>query len=119
MVPKHITTPMGIQRLVCATIIGITPNAVVAEVRKIGRIRRRPASKAASRALLRRLRRKSSAYSNMMMALRTMMPIRLTTPSTAVMLKSRPKIQRPRHAPKTQIRLADRVRNTMSNRPKW
>ena len=51
MVPKQMTTPMGIQRAVCATIIGITPKAVVAEVRKMGRIRRRPASKAASFAL--------------------------------------------------------------------
>ena len=63
MVPKHITTPMGIQRLVWAMIIGITPRAVVAEVRKMGRIRRRPASKAASLALLRCTLRRLSAYS--------------------------------------------------------
>ena len=44
IVPKQMTTPIGIQRLVCAIIIGMTPSAVVAEVRKIGRIRRKPAS---------------------------------------------------------------------------
>jgi hypothetical protein len=49
IVPKQITTPIGIQRLVAAMIIGSTPSAVVALVRKTGRIRRRPAWKAASR----------------------------------------------------------------------
>ena len=44
IVPKQMTTPIGIQRLVCATIIGTTPRAVVAEVRKMGRIRLSPAS---------------------------------------------------------------------------
>ena len=47
MVPKQMTTPIGAQRDVPAVIIGITPKAVVAEVRKIGRIRLRPASNAA------------------------------------------------------------------------
>ena len=47
--PKQMTTPIGIQRLVWAIIIGSTPSAVVAVVRKIGRIRRKPASYAASR----------------------------------------------------------------------
>lgn len=42
--PKQMTTPIGIQRLVWAIIIGRTPSAVVAVVRKIGRIRRIPAS---------------------------------------------------------------------------
>ena len=43
MVPKHITTPMGIHSSVPAIIIGTTPRAVVAEVRKMGLMRRRPA----------------------------------------------------------------------------
>ena len=47
-VPKQMTTPIGIQSDVPAVIIGITPNAVVAEVRKMGRILLNPASNAAS-----------------------------------------------------------------------
>ena len=46
-VPEQITTPIGIQRELLM-IMGTTPTAVVAEVRKIGSMRRRPASKAAS-----------------------------------------------------------------------
>ena len=45
-VPEQITTPIGIQRELPLMIMGTT--AVVAEVRKIGSMRRRPASKAAS-----------------------------------------------------------------------
>jgi hypothetical protein len=47
-VPEQITTPIGIQRELPLMIMGTTPTAVVAEVRKIGSMRRRPASKAAS-----------------------------------------------------------------------
>ena len=91
MVPKQITTPIGIHNAVLAVIIGMTPNAVVAEVRKIGRIRRLPASNPASLAVLEPLRN-DSAYSNMIIPFRTMIPIRLITPKVAVMLKSKPKI---------------------------
>ena len=45
-VPEQITTPIGIQRELPLMIMGTTPTAVVAEVRKIGSMRRRPASKA-------------------------------------------------------------------------
>ena len=114
MVPKQITTPMGIHSEVCATIIGMTPKAVVADVRKMGRIRRLPASKAASRAVLCCSLRSISAYSNMMMALRTMIPMRLTTPSTAVILKSSWKIHNPRQVPKMQMALAANDSRAMS-----
>ena len=46
--PKRITTPIGIQRASALIIIGSTPRPVVQEVRKMGRIRREPASIAAS-----------------------------------------------------------------------
>ena len=36
-VPEQITTPIGIQRELPLMIMGTTPTAVVAEVRKIGR----------------------------------------------------------------------------------
>ena len=42
-VPKQMTTPIGIHSKVPARIMGTTPRAVVAEVRKMGRIRRKPA----------------------------------------------------------------------------
>ena len=41
-VPEQITTPIGIQRELPLMIMGTTPTAVVAEVRKIGSMRRRP-----------------------------------------------------------------------------
>ena len=40
-VPEQITTPIGIQRELPLMIMGTTPTAVVAEVRKIGGRRRR------------------------------------------------------------------------------
>lgn len=40
-VPEQITTPIGIQRELPLMIMGTTPTAVVAEVRKIGSMRRR------------------------------------------------------------------------------
>ena len=40
-VPEQITTHICIQRELPLMIMGTTPTAVVAEVRKIGRIRRR------------------------------------------------------------------------------
>lgn len=39
-VPEQITTPIGIQRELPLMIMGTTPTAVVAEVRKIGSMRR-------------------------------------------------------------------------------
>ena len=48
IVPKHITTPIGIHRASRLIIIGSTPRAVVHDVRKIGLILRFPASSAAS-----------------------------------------------------------------------
>ena len=44
MPPAKMVTPTGIQNDDCAMIIGTTPTAVVAVVRKIGTMRRRPAS---------------------------------------------------------------------------
>ena len=46
--PKQITTPIGIYRGLWLMIIGKTPKAVVAEVRKMGRILRLPANMTAS-----------------------------------------------------------------------
>ena len=40
-VPEQITTPIGIQRELPLMIMGTTPTAVVAEVRKIGLLQRR------------------------------------------------------------------------------
>ena len=100
-------------------IIGNTPNAVVAEVRKMGRMRRLPASKAASLTGIWCSKRKVSAYSNMMMALRTMIPMRLTIPNVAVMLKSRPNSHNPRHAPNTHIKLEPMVNITRLILEKW
>ena len=45
--PAKMVTPTGIQNELWAIIIGTTPTAVVAVVRKIGTIRRLPASYAA------------------------------------------------------------------------
>ena len=47
-VPEQITTPIGVHKALLQIIIGTTPTAVVADVRKIGNIRRLPASMAAS-----------------------------------------------------------------------
>ena len=44
MPPAKIVTPTGIQNDEPAIIIGMTPTAVVAVVRKMGTMRRRPAS---------------------------------------------------------------------------
>ena len=104
--PKQITTPIDRQSASPLIIIGKTPNAVVQEVRKIGRIRRLPASIAASFALRPCCICNSSAYSNMMMPLRTMMPTRLMSPNTAVSPKSRLKIQSPKNAPNMHSRLS-------------
>ena len=46
--PKQIIVPSGPQSGDRLKIIGITPTAAAADVRKIGRIRRFPAAKAAS-----------------------------------------------------------------------
>ena len=61
IVPKQITTPIGIQRRSPLIIIGSTPRAVVHEVRNIGRILRRPASIAAVLMSAPNLKRCSSA----------------------------------------------------------
>ena len=50
-VPKKITDPMGAQRGLFERIIGTTPMDAAADVRNIGRIRRFPERKAASRAV--------------------------------------------------------------------
>lgn len=42
-VPKNITVPIGAPNALRSIIIGNTPTDAAAEVRKIGRIRRRPA----------------------------------------------------------------------------
>ena len=47
MPPAKMVTPTGIQNADCAIIIGTTPTAVVAVVRKMGTMRRLPASTAA------------------------------------------------------------------------
>ena len=60
-VPKQITTPIGDHNALLLMIIGTTPIEAAALVRKIGRVRRLPASKAASRADKPPLRRKVSA----------------------------------------------------------
>ena len=44
MPPAKIVTPTGIQNDDCAIIMGTTPTAVVAVVRKMGTMRRLPAS---------------------------------------------------------------------------
>ena len=101
MVPARITIPIGIQSELWLIIIGITPTAVVAEVRKMGIIRRLPASKAASLTCT-LLFRRFSAWSNMMMAFRTMIPIRLMRPRMHVSPNSSPLIQTPTDAPTRQ-----------------
>ena len=88
MVPKQITTPIGIHNASPLTIIGNTPKAVVQDVRKIGLILRLPASSAASRTEYPFSKRNSSAYSNMMIPIRTMIPTRLIRPRTEVSPKS-------------------------------
>ena len=102
MVPARITIPIGIQSELWLMIIGITPTAVVAEVRKMGIIRRLPASKAASLTCTFLSLRSFSAWSNMMMALRTMIPIRLMSPRMHVSPNSSPLIQTPTDAPTRQ-----------------
>lgn len=47
-VPKKITAPIGDHSVLFSTIIGSTPTEAAADVRKIGRMRRSPAWKAAS-----------------------------------------------------------------------
>ena len=93
------TTPMGIQSGLREIIIGKTPKAVVAEVRKMGLMRRLPAFMAASLVGRPSSVRSVSAYSYITMPLRMMIPMRLTTPSKEVMPKSRPKIHSPKKAP--------------------
>ncbi len=61
MVPKQMMVPMGAQSELLLMIIGTTPIDAAAEVRKIGRIRRFPASIAASMAVFRFTRRSSWA----------------------------------------------------------
>ena len=119
IVPKQITTPIGIQRRSPLIIIGSTPRAVVQEVRKIGRIRRFPAREAASLTGMPCSKRSSSAYSNSRIPLRTMMPTREMSPRTAVIEKSRPKIQRPKKAPKRHRVLRTRVRTAREIFLKW
>ncbi len=51
-VPKQITAPIGVQSGFELMIMGMTPIEAAAEVRKIGRILRFPASKAASLTLM-------------------------------------------------------------------
>ena len=99
--------------------IGRTPNAVVQEVRKIGFIRRAPASIAAVLTSRPFENLSSSAYSYITIPLRTMMPIRLTMPRTAVRPKSRLKIQSPKKAPNRHRRLITRVNNERESFLKW
>jgi hypothetical protein len=47
--PKAVTAPSGPHRVEPEAIIGITPTAAAMEVRKIGRMRRLPAARAASK----------------------------------------------------------------------
>ena len=99
-VPKQITTPIGIQRRSPLIIIGKTPSAVVHDVKKIGLIRRFPASCAASFTFIPFWKRSSSAYSNMIIPLRTIIPTKDISPNTAVMEKSNLNIHSPKNAPK-------------------
>ena len=89
--PKQMTTPMGIQSGLREMIIGNTPKAVVAEVRKMGLMRRLPAFMAASLVGKPSSVRSVSAYSYMTMPFLMMIPIKLTIPNKEVMPKSRPK----------------------------
>ncbi|MPN34241.1 hypothetical protein SDC9_181734 [bioreactor metagenome] len=104
---------MGIHRLLLPRIIGITPTAAAADVRNIGRILRFPASNPASWALKPCSVRSFSAYSNIMIAFRMIIPIRLTTPSTEVIPKSIPKIATPTTAPGKLNAAAERARTEM------
>ena len=61
IVPKQMTTPIGSHSRSPLNIIGSTPSAVVHEVRKIGRMRRFPASIAASSTEYPDVKRSSSA----------------------------------------------------------
>jgi hypothetical protein len=49
--PKQVTAPMGPHSVERLVIMGMTPTAAAAEVRKMGRILRLPAAIAASRTL--------------------------------------------------------------------
>ena len=60
-VPKQMTTPIGDQSALRLIIIGTTPMEAAADVRKIGRIRRLPASNAASYTLFPSTNRRCSA----------------------------------------------------------
>ena len=60
-VPKNITAPIGDHNVLFSNIIGNTPTEAAADVRKIGRMRRSPAWKAASRIDSPLSRRSSSA----------------------------------------------------------
>ena len=119
MVPKQITTPIGFHRKSPLRIIGNTPKAVVQEVRKIGRIRRFPASSAASFNGIPRSKRSSSAYSNMIIPLRTMMPTKLISPRTAVSPKSSRNTHSPKNAPKKQSTLSTKVSIAIEIFLKW
>ena len=111
MVPKQMTTPIGIQRASPLMIIGSTPRAVVHEVRNIGLILRFPASSAAVFTSMPFWNLSSSAYSNRIIPFLTMIPTRLIRPSTDVRPKSRRKIHIPKKAPKKQSVLMMSVRN--------
>ena len=108
--PKQMTTPMGIQSGLREIIIGNTPKAVVAEVRKMGLIRRLPAFIAASFVGKPSSTRSVSAYSYMTMPFRMMIPIKLTIPNQEVIPKSRPKSHSPKKAPNMHNALEPKVR---------
>ena len=101
---------MGIQSGLREIIIGSTPKAVVAEVRKIGLIRRLPAFMAASLVGRPSSVRSVSAYSYMTMPFLMMIPIKLTTPNKEVMPKSSPKSHSPKKAPNMHKVLEPKVR---------
>ena len=60
-VPKNITAPIGDHSVLFSSIIGNTPTEAATDVRKMGRMRRSPAWKAASRTESPFSRRSSSA----------------------------------------------------------
>ena len=113
MVPKHITTPIGIHSASPLIIIGRTPSAVVQDVRKIGLILLFPASMEASFTSHPFSNRRYSAYSNISIPFLTIIPIRLTSPRTEVSPKSSLNSHSPRNPPKKHSVLSIMVSTAM------
>ena len=90
--------PTGIQKLLPARIMGTTPTAVVAVVRKMGTMRRLPASRAASLADMPSAIF-SLACSKMSISLRIIMPMRVMKPNMPVRPSTLLAMSRPMMAP--------------------